>query len=250
MNQHPMLSIITVCYNDLTGLKQTEESIKYSSAPSASYEWIVIDGGSTDGTKLFLESSKTVNSFISEQDKGIYDAMNKGTNIAKGSYVVYMNSGDKFTNLPLIINTIETPNHDLYFYDAIFVYGKYTRVKPARDFRYIKHSIPANHQAIIFKRELLGHSPYDGAYKICGDYKLLADLYVKKASHEIIHQTTAEFKVGGVSTHQRMQLLNEAYEVQRHTLKLGLVRSLISYIKRFISINLTLIIHRLSNATK
>ena len=250
MNSHPLLSIVTVCFNDLPGLKETEKSIKDSPSSPLLYEWIVIDGNSSDGTKDFLSESTAVNSFISEKDSGIYDAMNKGTKLSKSPYVIYMNSGDTFTDLNLIIDTIKSNNFDLFFFDARFIYGQHSRIRKAKDFSYIKHGIPANHQAIVFKRHLLGDAPYDTSYKICGDYKLLADLYVGQASHLVINQTTAEFHVGGVSTHRGLQLLNEAYEIQRNTLHVAQPRAVLSYLKRTISITLTLIIHRLSNVTK
>ena len=250
MNSHPLLSIVTVCFNDLPGLKETEKSITHSKVSPLLYEWIVVDGNSSDGTKNFLSESTAINLFVSEKDNGIYDAMNKGTKLAKSPYVVYMNSGDTFTDLNLIIDTIKSNSFDLFFFDARFIYGKYSRIRKAKDFSYIKHGIPANHQAIIFKRESLGVAPYDTSYKICGDYKLLADLYIRHASHLVINQTTAEFHVGGVSTHRGSQLLNEAYEIQRKTLHVPQPRAFLSYLKRATSITLTLIIHRLSNVTK
>lgn len=250
MNSQPLLSIVTVCFNDLLGLKKTEESIKNSKVSSRLYEWIIIDGDSTDGTKNFLIESTTLNNFVSETDNGIYDAMNKGTNLAKAPYVVYMNSGDSFTDLGLILDTIKSSSLDLFFFDARFIYGNYSRVRKAKDFSYISHGIPANHQAIVFKRSSLGINPYDISYKICGDYKLLSDLFIKRSTYLVIPQTTAEFHVGGVSTHRGRQLLNEAYEIQRRTLKISRPRALFSYLKRAISINMTLIIHRLSSARK
>lgn len=250
MNAAPLLSIITVCFNDLPGLMETEVSIKKTTSPKALFEWIVIDGDSSDGTKKFLAESPTITRFVTERDNGIYDAMNKGTNMAVGNFVIYMNSGDIFTSLDSILESLHSHNFDLLFYDARFIYGDYSRVRKAKDFTYITHGIPANHQAIAFKRSTLGPSPYDTTYKICGDYKLLADLYNKNSSHKVIHQVTAEFKVGGVSTNRGLKLLNEAYNIQRKTLGISFHTSALSYARRAISITLTLIIHRLSNAKK
>lgn len=89
------LSIITVNLNNLEGLKKTYESVV--SQTFTDYEWLVIDGGSTDGSREFIEQHQ--DKFVywcSEPDKGIYNAMNKGIMRAKGEYLNFMNSGDCF----------------------------------------------------------------------------------------------------------------------------------------------------------
>jgi len=88
-------SIITICKDNLSELKKTHISI--SQQTSEDYEWIVIDGDSSDGTREWLKNIKTAN-WISEPDNGIYDAMNKGISFAKGKYLIFMNSGDCFDN--------------------------------------------------------------------------------------------------------------------------------------------------------
>ena len=86
-------SIVTINYNNLAGLKKTRESI--ISQTCKNYEWIVIDGGSTDGAKEFLqEHSNEMSYWCSEKDKGVYNAQNKGIALAKGDYMICMNSGD------------------------------------------------------------------------------------------------------------------------------------------------------------
>lgn len=89
------LSIVTISYNNFYGLKSTAASV--FSQTWKDFEWIVIDGGSTDGTKEYIESLERKPDFwCSEKDAGIYDAQNKGIRIAKGEYICCMNSGDTF----------------------------------------------------------------------------------------------------------------------------------------------------------
>ena len=89
------LSIITVNLNNLEGLKKTYESVVCQTFTD--YEWLVIDGGSTDGSREFIEQHQDKFAFwCSEPDKGIYNAMNKGIVRAKGEYLNFMNSGDCF----------------------------------------------------------------------------------------------------------------------------------------------------------
>ena len=91
------LSIITVNLNNLEGLKKTYESVVCQTFTD--YEWLVIDGGSTDGSREFIEQHQDKFAYwCSESDKGIYNAMNKGIVRAKGEYLNFMNSGDYFVS--------------------------------------------------------------------------------------------------------------------------------------------------------
>ena len=89
----PKLSIITVNLNNREGLRKTAESVV--SQTYKDYEWIVIDGGSTDGSKELIEQyAEHISYWVSEPDKGIYNAMNKGIRQAHGEYFLFLNSGD------------------------------------------------------------------------------------------------------------------------------------------------------------
>ena len=90
-----MLSIITVVLNDKVGLEQTLNSL--INEDKKKYEHIIIDGGSIDGTFEYIKSTnERIDLYISEPDKGIYDAMNKGIDVAKGDLITFMNSGDRY----------------------------------------------------------------------------------------------------------------------------------------------------------
>ncbi|HBR4018224.1 TPA: glycosyltransferase, partial [Klebsiella pneumoniae] len=91
------LSIITVAYNNRAGIEQTFNSLDYiDDKDMPSIEWVVIDGGSTDGTYDYLCTlkSKIAIKYLSEKDQGIYDAMNKGILMSSGDYALFLNSGD------------------------------------------------------------------------------------------------------------------------------------------------------------
>ena len=91
------LSIITINYNNQSGLQRTVESIVNQTWKE--FEYIVIDGGSTDGSAAYLESqNKIFDYWVSEKDLGIYNAMNKGIKAATGHYLLFLNSGDELLN--------------------------------------------------------------------------------------------------------------------------------------------------------
>lgn len=91
-----LFSVITICYNDALHLERTLRSVAEQKETFPSIQYIVVDGASTDATpKLLAQYGETVDLLISEPDKGIYDAMNKGLKAVRGDYVCFLNSGDK-----------------------------------------------------------------------------------------------------------------------------------------------------------
>lgn len=91
----PKFSVITVCFNALSVIQETYESLRLQS--SSNYEWIVIDGASSDGTKEWV-AERRPDVFFSEPDGGIYDAMNKALRFVRGEYVFFLNAGDRFSD--------------------------------------------------------------------------------------------------------------------------------------------------------
>lgn len=112
------LSIITVNKNNKKGLKKTLESV--ISQTNKEFEWIVIDGGSTDGSKEFLvQNNQYINYWISEPDNGIYHGMNKGINAASGEYLLFLNSGDVLSKNNIIFKILPLlKNFDVYIGDV------------------------------------------------------------------------------------------------------------------------------------
>ena len=111
------LSIITVNFNNVEGLRKTAESIV--SQTFQDFEWIVIDGGSTDGSKELIEQySDRIAYWCSEKDSGIYNAMNKGVRYAKGEYINFMNSGDCFADSSVLSDVSER------LLDNVILYGR------------------------------------------------------------------------------------------------------------------------------
>lgn len=238
------VSIITVCYNDLQGLKITRNSI--SNQTYLDYEWIVVDGGSTDGSFEFIEGCTEITKFISEPDNGIYDAMNKGTLLAEGYYSVYLNAGDSFFNENSLAEVTKiSKGEDLILSAAVFAYGNKTRLRKPRPLSSVWHSVPANHQAILFKTSIVKENIYDISYKICGDYELCARLFINGCTSLICPIPLVTFQLGGVSTVDINKLSSEAIKVQRNILKLSPIVIMLSKARRDISMVANLVLYKI-----
>lgn len=237
----PIISIITVCRNNLPGLKHTFESIR--NQKFLDFEWIIIDGNSNDGTKEYLNALNYPKFYLSEPDTGIYDAMNKGLKFVNGDYIVYMNSGDSFYDenslnfvQSIIKNESKTPDVLLFGFTLKLPNGSFINRLPRSILNYIWHGMPTNHQAIFFSKKVIVDNPYDLSYKICGDYYLLARIFTKK--YKVINNdtSTAIFDVGGTSFNKPWLLMHEAYRIKRDILKLPYSLRVLSFSKSLVSI--------------
>lgn len=251
----PRFTLITVVYNDAAGLALTRSSIV--SQTFSNFEWLVIDGGSSDGTVRLLEEGCPVPvRWISEKDSGIYDAMNKAIPRSQGEYLVFLNAGDTFPGsgtLAAVSDALEagrTP--DVLFGGAEYIFpdGKAVFRPPKDASRSIWHGLPANHQATYYRREFVDGLRYDDRYKICGDYYLIAALYKKGFRATYLNQSLVRFKVGGTSYTNRKRLFWEPYLIQRDVLHQSQVLRLLSLVKRSISTFGMVMLHNLHGGKK
>jgi glycosyltransferase involved in cell wall biosynthesis len=153
------LSVITVCYNDADGLALTAESVKKNLDENV--EYIVVDGGSSDGTVDLLESLSFINYWVSEPDSGIYDAMNKGIALAHGQALLFMNAGD-FIDGPIPLGKLPVPSFLPVWYKNPF--GNFRRIALKSE----KKGMPNCHQGVVFENKGLR---YDTNYRIAGDFE-------------------------------------------------------------------------------
>ena len=167
-----LISVITVCYN---ASKEIEKTI--CSVASQSYkniEYIVIDGNSTDGTKDLLYKHKDViTKIVSEPDRGLYDAMNKGIALATGGWICFMNAGDVFTDNDVLTNVFshEIPKDTGIIYgDVILDYAPYGKVyKRLNNLVGKEQATGICHQATLTRTVLLKATKYDLSYRIFAD---------------------------------------------------------------------------------
>lgn len=196
----PCFSIITVTKNNLSGLRRTDASIRAQTYQN--YEWLIIDGASTDGTLGHY------NPAISEPDSGIYDAMNKGITLASGDYLIFMNAGDVFA----AGDTLEI----LSGHDADFIYGdarENGQMKPAR--HDISHGMITHHQAMAYRRAAIGILRFDPAYSIAADYDFTWRFMQRSLSHLYIPIPVCDFESGGVSQANAARGRKEQFAIRR-----------------------------------
>lgn len=202
------VSIITVNRNHATGLERTIDSVLKQTCKD--YEFIVIDGASTDGSAEMKDRYPQIDQFTIEPDSGIYNAMNKGIGLAHGKYCLFLNSGDALANENALSEALKTlssqpglidilsfrlilPGNDSYF--------------PRKTFDFL-HFLPGciPHQATLIRREL-----FDTIGKYREDYRLISDfifffeaLCLKKVRFQTADIPFCNYEMNGVSTNREL----------------------------------------------
>lgn len=221
-----LLSVITVAWKNYEGVVKTWQSLAHlADTPGIDFEWIVVDGNSQDGTREFLENlnGQYQLRFLSEKDNGIYDAMNKGIEMSRGRYAIFLNSGDVFhQDVAQVVQQLAQQQQEsaMYLGDALLDFGDGNKVRrSAKNGWYIYHSLPASHQAIFFPVNGLKQYPYDLQYKVSSDYALAARMYKEGYPFKRLKGLVSEFSMGGVSTSNNLELCRDAKKVQRRILR-------------------------------
>ena len=204
MPNSPLISIITINYNDKVGLERTLKSVTNQTYKNV--EYIVIDGGSTDGSnELLVQYNDKINYWISEPDKGIYNAMNKGILKTNGEYLLFLNSGDELFNSAILENNISFINtHELIYFNINVVGEQETFIKkyPQKiTFSYLYvDTLP--HPATFIKRSLFKKiGLYDEQLKIVSDWKwFIIALGKYNATYQHYDSILSTFYFDGISS--------------------------------------------------
>ncbi|MFC4685759.1 MAG: glycosyl transferase [Chryseobacterium sp. 36-9] len=199
------LTIITINYNNKEGLVKTFDSVRVQTWKD--FEFIVIDGGSTDGCKELIEQNHQINYWVSEKDSGVYNAMNKGIRKATGDYVIFMNSGDFFYDefvLEKVKNQFDSGIGILYG-DSVFFnedkgYRKVIKSPNNLTFGFF-YDGGLNHQAAFIKRSLFSdYFFYNENYKICADWEFFIILIsIYNVSHKYLNEIICYYDFSGIS---------------------------------------------------
>ncbi|OXB07615.1 glycosyltransferase family 2 protein [Flavobacterium pectinovorum] len=199
-----LISIITINYNNLEGLKKTMNSVINQTWQE--FEYIVIDGGSTDGSAAFIESKNDkIDYWVSEKDSGIYNAMNKGITKANGEYLLFLNSGDHFfSDMVLSENLSKISDYDLIYFNVLLIDKKSAKTisypeKLTFSFFYERTLC---HQATLIRKELFSiMGLYDENLIFVSDWKFFI-LSICKFNHSYVRidSVLSTFYLDGLSS--------------------------------------------------
>lgn len=216
--KQPLISVITVCYNAGDLLHITFKSLHEQTY--LNWEHIVIDGKSKDhSSRIFEQYQDRITTLVSEPDKGLYDAMNKGMALAKGDYVYFLNAGDAFyesETLAHLFNHLEAP--DIIYGEAVVV-NLQNEILGYRNHRVperlhagsLRTGMVVSHQAFFVKRSL--SRPYNLEYPLCADIDWMIDCLKKANTIKNSHLVVCRFLEGGISGQKRKKAWKERYEV-------------------------------------
>jgi glycosyltransferase involved in cell wall biosynthesis len=222
------LSVISIAYNNLKGLKKTLEIFEKNSFQNE-IELVIVDGGSNDGSKEFLENQKISKNWVSEPDKGIYNAMNKGIEMAKGDYLWFLNSGDFAFNEDAVQQLLKQleKSPDAVYAETMMVdedgneLGTRSQISTRKlpdnlNWKSLKFGMNVSHQSFVIKKEKC--LKYNEQYRHVADIDWM--IACLKRCHKILKMdgVLACFAMDGhsskhrkVSNQERYQVLNKHY---------------------------------------
>ncbi len=215
------ITIITVVFNAILYLEETIKSIL--SQNYNNIEYIIIDGGSKDGTiDIIKRYEKYVSYWVSEKDEGIYHAMNKGIEKATGEWINFMNAGDTFCNNDTISTVIKClkPDTDLISGDMYYINEnnekKYLRHK---EINYPLQNMFCYHQSLFTKTSIMKDIKFSTEFKVSGDYDFLLKCYMKNYKFQYLDIPIANFRAGGMAESQNIIARIEDMFIQSKYLK-------------------------------
>ena len=222
----PVVSVITIVYNGGALLEGTIQSVL--DQEEAHLEYIIIDGGSKDNTLDIIQRyNERIDYWISEPDKGIYDAMNKGLKAATGDYVWFMNAGDHIHGKQILSSLFALhPNADVYYGEANFVNEARTvlgtrsaistrKLPEALTWHDMIYGMSVCHQSFIARRSLV--NSYDVQYRCSADINWVIEVLKKAKTIVNTHSVLSDYLVGGFSMKQQKLAWKERWQIyNRH----------------------------------
>ncbi|NLR61865.1 glycosyltransferase [Chitinophaga polysaccharea] len=218
------ITVITVVYNDCKHIEETILSVinqEYNNI-----EFIVIDGDSKDGTiDIIKKYSDRIDYWVSEKDRGIYDAMNKGIRAANGRYTIFMNSGDVFYNSKVLEDIFYGSEQllfeaDVIYGDTFIRHGVNIVHRPVPAVPVARNAMPFCHQSVFICTELLKKQLFDLSYRIIGDRVLVTRLFIENCRFHYVKMPVALIEGEGYSNQSRLRYQKE---VNRLMLTLGFI---------------------------
>lgn len=254
------ISIVTVCFNVADTLEKTILSVLNQNYKEI--EYIIIDGGSTDSTiDIIKKYSDKLAYWISEPDKGIYDAMNKAIEKCSGEWINFMNSGDSFHADDSVSSAAEfiekDPEADIVYGDVNIIYDWGEKIYKPLPLDEIRNRMVFSHQSCFVKTGLMKRIKYSLEYKIAGDYNFFYHQYLEHRKFMYIPICISNFDgVNGISANRHFLAIKENAIINGNINKLGwkvlyckdmVVFKLSNLVKKIIPSEITTIIKKYKN---
>ena len=199
------ISVITISYNAEKFIDKTIQSVINQTYPEI--EYILIDGASSDETIQIIEKyNSKITFFISEPDKGLYHAMNKGIKHASGDYIIFMNSGDIFDNINILSDIFSNYiNSDVIYGDTNYIIKDKLVFVKASKLNRIWFRLPFCHQSVFVKTSVMKKYFFDLKYEIIADFNFFHNLYKKKYSFYYVEKAISICNTDGISNNSNNQ---------------------------------------------
>lgn len=218
-DKKPLVTVITVVFNGVEQLDVTIQSV--ISQTYDNFEYIIIDGGSNDGTlEIIRKYEEKIDYWVSERDEGVYDAMNKGIDLAGGSWINFMNAGDQFFDGMVIesifMNEMKHDEIDVIYGDVLVVYPQYnyiSKVRKAGRLSDLWKGMQFSHQSVLIAAEYIKRNKFNPVYSLAADFNLLYSAYREGRSFFYTGQILASTSAGGASDIQRVRVYRERLRI-------------------------------------
>ena len=211
MSNSTYLSVITVVLDDEVGIRKTINSLKPHITPQI--EHIIVDGKSKDRTLDIIHSLNTYNAkVVSKKDTGIYDAMNRGVAMAKGEFIIFMNSGDEFYSeikISKILSFLSQNKNTIVYGNCFIKKNEVLRLRRYSQKLNFDFGLPFNHQSCFTPRELFRENSFDTDLKILSDLKLYKKLMKNGVKFNHLDTPIAVYDLNGISSRYSSRYLRE-----------------------------------------
>ena len=209
-------SIVVASLNTKLDFLETLKSIEKQTCKD--YETIVIDGNSKDGTKdEILKKKNIISKYIIEKDEGVYDAMNKGIDIASGNWIIFMNCGDIFFDEKVLME-FKLNNYsefDIVYGDTTVKMNEFGYLLNSKCFNEKKVLMPFNHQSAFVKSKILKERKFSVNYKLSSDFDFFVDCFLKKKKFKRIKKNISKVKSGGLADINRQKVYSENIDIMK-----------------------------------
>jgi len=210
----PLLTVITVVFNGDIHLEETIQSILNQTYKNI--EYIVVDGGSSDGTlEIIQKYDSFIDYWVSESDCGIYDAMNKGASLSNGNWINFMNAGDLFCDNSTVDSVFLYKNGSsgVLYGDTIFSYGNFKKKIKSKELKEFFKGMPFIHQSAFIRSDLQRQRPFKTSMKIAADFDLFYEMYLNGVHFTRCDLCVSVATLGGLSDNKRIDSVLERWGV-------------------------------------